>query len=90
MKRSADFLLSEVAGTRVLIPIGDAATTFPGMVTMNDTGAYIWELLEQEKTVDALAAALMDRYAVDQETARGDVEAFVGKLIPIGAILETE
>ena len=88
MKRSENFLLSEVAGTRVLIPVGDAAIAFPGMVTINDTGAYIWELLEQEKTLDDLAEALMERYAVDLETARSDVEAFTEKLIPIDAILK--
>ena len=88
MKRSTNFVLSEVAGTKVLVPIGEAAITFPGMVTMNATGTLIWELLEQEQTVETLAAALAERYAVEQDAARSDVEAFVGKLIPIGAILE--
>lgn len=88
MKRSADFLLREVADTQVLVPLGAAAVNFSGMVTLNGTGACIWELLEQEQTVQSLAEALMDRYAVDQETAQKDVESFVSKLIPIGAILE--
>lgn len=87
MKRSADFLLREVAGTQVLVPVGAAAVSFPGMVTLNSTGVCIWELLEQEQTVQTLTEALMDRYAVDQETAQTDVEGFVNKLIPIGAIL---
>lgn len=88
MKRSAEFLLREVAGTQVLVPLGAAAVSFPGMVTLNDTGAFIWELLEQPQTTQTLTEALMDRYAVDQETAQKDVEGFVNKLIPIGAILE--
>lgn len=88
MKRSSDFLLQEVADTQVLVPIGDAAVRFPGMVTVNGTGAYIWKLLETEQTLETLAEALMQTYAVDQSTARADAEAFVAKLIPIGAILE--
>lgn len=88
MKRSADFLLREVADTQVLVPIGGAAISFPGMVTLNSTGAYIWELLEQEQTVQTLTAALMEHYAVDAETAQSDAQSFVDKLIPIGAILE--
>ena len=88
MKRSADFLLREVADTQVLVPLGDAMIKFPGMVTLNGTGVYIWGLLEQEQTVESLTAALMEYYAVDQETAQRDVEAFVSKLIPIGAIIE--
>lgn len=88
MKRSADFLLREVADTQVLVPIGNAMLNFPGMVTLNGTGVYIWGLLEEEQSVQSLTAALMEYYAVDQETAKADVEAFVGKLIPIGAIIE--
>ena len=88
MKRSADFLLREVAGTQVLVPLGDAAISFPGMVTLNGTGAYIWEQLAQEQTMQSLVEAVVDCYAVDQETAQNDVQAFVEKLIPIGAILE--
>ena len=45
MKRSADFLLREVADTQVLVPLGDAMLKFPGMVTLNSTGVYIWGLL---------------------------------------------
>ena len=88
MKRSADFLLREVADTQVLVPVGDAMIKFPGMVTLNGPGVYIWGLLEQEQSVESLVAALMEHYAVDRETAQGDVVAFVNKLIPIGAILE--
>ena len=88
MKRSTDFLLREVAGTQVLVPLGVAAVNFPGMVTLNGTGVFIWELLDQPQTTQTLTEALMDRYAVDQETAQKDVEGFVNKLIPIGAILE--
>lgn len=88
MKRSADFLLREVADTQVLVPLGPAAVSFPGMVTLNGAGVYIWELLEQEQSVQSLTEAMMLHYAVDQETAQKDVEAFVNKLIPIGAITE--
>ena len=88
MKKSADFLLREVADTQVLVPLGDAMIKFPGMVTLNSTGVFIWEQLEQEQTVESLTAALMEQYAVDQKTAQKDVLAFVDKLIPIGAIIE--
>lgn len=89
MKRSNDFLLRDVAGTLVIVPVGAAVTAFPGMITLNATGAYIWELLENEQSVDSLVAALTERYEVDQDKARADVEAFVGKLHPTGAIVET-
>lgn len=86
MKRSNNFLLRDVAGTLVIVPVGAAVSAFPGMITVNATGAYIWELLETEQTVASLVVALMDRYEVEQEKAYADVTAFVEKLKPTGAI----
>lgn len=87
MKRSADFLLRDVAGTLVIVPVGAAASAFPGMITLNSTGAYIWELLESEQTVQSLVDALVERYEVGEAVARTDVEAFLEKLRPTGAIV---
>lgn len=87
MKRSADFLLRDVAGTLVIVPVGAAVSAFPGMITLNPTGAYIWELLEQEQTVDSLVEAMIARYDVDAKKAREDVEAFVEKMQSTGAIV---
>lgn len=88
MKRNSNFLLREVADTLVIVPVGEAVTGFPGMMTLNATGAYIWELLETEQTVQSLADGLMQHYDVDRETALADVEKFVEKIKPTGAIVE--
>lgn len=88
MRRSADFLLRDVAGTLVIVPVNQAVLAFPGMLTLNATGAYIWELLETEQTVQTLTAALVARYDVDSRTAQADVEAFLEKLRPTGALIE--
>ena len=87
MKRCADFLLRDVAGSIVIVPVGAAVTAFPGMVTLNATGAYIWELLETEQTEGSLTQALVARYEVDEATALEDIRAFVEKLKKIGAIV---
>lgn len=87
MKRSSDFLLRDVAGTLVIVPVGAAVSAFPGMITLNATGAYIWEQLESEQTVDTLTDALVARYEVPAETARADVEAFLARLQPTGALI---
>ena len=87
MKRNEDFLLRDVAGSLVIVPVGAAVTAFPGMITLNATAAYLWELLETEQTVDTLTAALMDRYDVEETRAREDVVAFVERLKPTGALV---
>ncbi len=87
MKRTPNFLLRDVAGTLVIVPVGEAVTAFPGMMTLNATGAYLWELLETEQTVESLTDALVARYEVSREIAQADVEAFVDKIKPTGAVV---
>ena len=88
MKRSNEFLLQDVAGTLVVVPVGEAAVAFRGMITLNATGAYLWERLENEQTEQSLTDALVVRYEVEEEVARADVKAFLGKLRDVGALVQ--
>lgn len=81
-------MLRDVADTLVIVPVGEATTNFPGMITVNSTGAYLWDLLEKPQTVQTLTQALMDRYEVDEALALADVKAFAERLIQVGAITE--
>ncbi len=88
MKRDANFLLRTVAGRRVIVPVGKAVNTFPGMITVNEPGAFLWELLETPQTVKTLTRAMTDRYEVSAEVAEQDVQKFLDKLRPTGALTE--
>lgn len=88
MRRNSEFLMRQVADTTVVVPVGAATFHFHGMLTLNSTGAFLWEQLETEQTVESLTAALLSEYQVTEETARKDVERFLEKMLPTGAILE--
>lgn len=88
MKRSSDFLLRDVADTLVIVPVGKATLDFPGMITVNSTGAYLWELLEKPQTMQSLTQAMVDRYEVTEDQAMADVKAFTESLSRVGAITE--
>lgn len=79
MKLKEGFLLREVAGETVVIPTG-ANLDLNMMITLNDTGRFLWEHLENETDVDTLVGALLAEYEVDESTARAAVIAFVEKL----------
>lgn len=87
MKRSPNFIMRQVAGSWVVVPVGGAAREFPGMIRLNQSGKLIWELLEQEQTAESLTQALLDRYDVAQIQARQDVDAFLAKLTSVGALV---
>lgn len=79
MKIKEGFLLREVAGQTVVLPCGDGLD-MNMMITLNDTGKFLWQLLEQGSDESALVAALLAEYDVDAQTAAKSVSAFVAKL----------
>ena len=79
MKLKDGFLMRKVAGQTVVLPGGDDLD-LNMMITLNETGAFLWERLNEETSEDALVQALLGEYDVDAETARKAVVAFVEKL----------
>lgn len=88
MIRNPSYLLREVAGSSVLVPVGEATRDFPGMITVNATSAYLWECLATQQTKESLVAALLARYDVTQQQAAEDVEKFLKTLLLVGAVTE--
>lgn len=79
MKLKDGFVLRQVAGQAVVLPGGDALD-LNMMITLNDTGAFLWERLQQEIDENGLVTALLSEYDVDADTARKAVVVFVEKL----------
>lgn len=79
MKIKDGFLLRQVAGQTVVLPTG-GDLDLNMMITLNDTGAFLWEKLQNDCTEADLVAALLADYDVDESTARECVESFVKKL----------
>ena len=88
MKVSSDFILREIAGEFILVPVGSAAAQFNGLITLNETARTIFLALAQERTVEELTDAVTAEYEVDRETARADVEEFLRQLREVGALVE--
>lgn len=79
MKLKEGFLMRKVAGQVVVLPSGDELD-LNMMITLNETGAFLWERLQEETSEDALVSALLAEYDVDEDTAHKAVQAFVQKL----------
>ena len=85
MKLKDGFFMRQIAGQTVVLPGGDVLD-LNMMITLNETGAFLWERLNEETTTEALVAALLSEYDVDEKTARRAVEAFVQKLNDHGCL----
>ena len=84
MKIKQGFMLREVAGNYIVVAVGSAVKQFNGVINLNETGAFLWKLLEKGGDEDSLYKALSDEYEVDEETARADIRAFLERVTKAG------
>lgn len=86
MKIKDGYILREVAGSNIIVAVGDEAVNFDGIKTLNETGAFLWKQIEAGKTEIEVAKALVSEYDVEEETAKADVAEFINLLISNGLI----
>lgn len=84
MKRKENFVLRRVVDTWVILPLAEQTLNFDGMLTLNDSGAMLWEHLEPGSSRETLAQALTEHYEVSYEQALCDVDDFMEKLLQAG------
>lgn len=80
MKIKSGYIMRELADNYVVVPTGQATVDFNGMITLNETGAFLWEQLAEEKNLEELVENFTKEYDVDEATARKDIMEFVEKL----------
>ena len=88
MKLKEGFVLRQVAGSWIVLPVGAASVDFNGMVSLNETGALLWRALEEGADSDALVDALTAEYEVERAEAAEGVEEFLGTLRSVGCLEE--
>ena len=88
MRVNQEFLLKEIAGSFVVIPVSSILVDFDGMITLNETGVFLWRLLEEDRTFEQLLTELQKEYDIDEKTAREDINAFLDELRTIKALEE--
>ena len=88
MKIKSGFVLEKVGGDYLAVAVGELADYFNGMVRLNETGAFLWNLLcegefSREELSEKLAAACVD---VTPSDVLPGVVAFEEKLRAAGLI----
>lgn len=86
MKIKEGFLLRNIAGSNIVVPVGAASVDFNGMITLNDSGAFLWKELEKGGDEETLTAALLREYDVDEATARSCAIDYIQKLDEAGVL----
>ena len=86
MKIKENLMLRQVADVWTVLPLGKDVINFDGMLTLNETGALLWQKLEQGAEKADLINTLLAEYDVTADMAQADVEEFLQKLVNAGCI----
>ena len=88
MKINNNFILKEIAGSFMVVPVGNELVDLNAMITLNESGAFLWKLLMEDSTEYELVTAMLKEYDIDINTATEDIREFVNNLRKIGALDE--
>ena len=90
MKIKEEYLLQNIADKWIVIDTNGKSVNFNKILSLNDSGKFLWERLEAGAEADELVSGLMARFGIDQALARRDVETFIGKLQELECIEHEE
>lgn len=87
IRKATDQLVPRALGDEcILVPVGARVLDLNAVVVLNATGRCVWELLDGKHTVQEIAQALAERFAVSVEQAQEDVAAFLSELAGLGLL----
>ena len=80
MKIRSGYMLRQVMDVYVVLGIGSEAYNPNQIMSVNETGAFLWGLLEKGTEKQELVDSLTKEYEVDVQTAEKDVDDFLARL----------
>ena len=86
MKIKEGFIVRTVAGSNIVLPIGEQTVAFDGIMTINETGMFLWKLLIKGAEREELVKAILDEYEVTEQIASRYVDLFIEKLVGAGLV----
>lgn len=88
IERHPDMVTRTIGDEMILVPIRGSITDLQNLFILNETALFIWEQLDEPRSLEQLSAALEEWFTVSAKQARQDVGAFVEELLSAGCVTE--
>lgn len=86
MRIAKGFNLMNIVEQNIIVPIGAKNVNFNKMISLNDSGAFLWRQLQEDKTEEALLSAMLEEYDINETAASEDIKKFIIKLQDAGML----
>ena len=79
-------MLREIAGSWIVVPIGQRIVEFNGLMNLSESGAFLWGKLVEGAKEQELITSILEEYDIDEATVRADVQEYISRLSESGLI----
>lgn len=79
MRAKDGYEVRRIADVNILCPTTEEVD-LTHVVTLNETGLFIWDMLQKDVTVDNIVNAMLKEYDVSREVLTEDVEEYIDYL----------
>lgn len=73
MKKKENFILRNIAGEHIMMPVGPTALKFSGLILANDVSAFIWDNIEKADSPEEMAELICGQFEADYDEVQKDV-----------------
>ena len=87
MKVRKQFVLREISGEYVILPMEKTPPDMNRLITLNEIQAYLWQMLQEETGFDDLLRRTVEVYDVSEVAAREDIQEFL-EILTEGGMME--
>ncbi len=77
MKIKDGFELRKFGGKWLAVTVDEAADEKNVLVALNETGAFVWEILRTESEYSDIVSKIVENYEVDEAVAKEDLDNFL-------------
>lgn len=77
MKVKDGYMTRPMGDHYIVVAIGDVEDEFDGLITLNNSGLFIWEQLQQEIDYEELLQRIVDRYDAPKQVIKADLDKFL-------------
>lgn len=87
-KANPNFLLREVAGEAVLVPVGEAGIFENSVISLNETCRFLWQLFQQPRTEEDVITEARKEYSDPDGEMEQGIKDFIREYLKYGLLKE--
>lgn len=89
-KANQNFLLREIAGEAVLIPVGEAGIFENSVISLNESCSFLWRLFQTPRTAEEAVAEARKEYSDPDGVLEQGVYQFIKEYLQYDLLREEE